>query len=608
MAYEKGADGVPAWNLAIRKKTWIRWRAASRHTVGLLPNRSYRLSSLVKTDWDRPVEVNVGMRQLDASGREVMAHYVGLPNKTRGWRRWDWEFHADPQATQGQFIMDIWEFPTTGKLAVSDVVLIELPARPLVPYAKGEGATFRGGPGNLPMRVEGVQTRGRTIEVRTTGVLYTFDTEGNTIAARQLLEQPRDVAVWRSSLPLAGLQVLRQTPTECVLANDRATFGVQCDGLVMIVPHAEATFTCQSKLAGDWNRLYYGNLLVIDAYGGLSATPDIPPGTGRQPRVDIGEWTAGRVFPGSIDFAGVNADSTFISKAAAGFEVSWHLTPGERLGISVFPPKPYPWKESFRSSWILTNRGDDIKEYPGQAATRDMIVLWDFLQRTWAMSWGREHVAYDDADLTKHTRAIQQAGIRALIYMSPWFYYSRDPDEFAGEVRRLRDRYGFSGVYYDGLPADDWVAAYEIMRLTREAYPSGTIILHNTYPPPLLNQDIELPAISSYADVDYTGELITGRGVDWPYARYMVSNYRKGNTVGVLVGGEDTWQGLTRLQQELVLLRYNARHQYRAYPEEYRRILEDLKQLWEERGSDPEFYEKYYLPRWHELTKGMLPD
>jgi hypothetical protein len=111
---------------------------------------------------------------------------------------------------------------------------------------------------------------------------------------------------------------------------------------------------------------------------------------------------------------------------------------------------------------------------------------------------------------------------------------------------------------------------------------------------------LELPAISTYADATYMGELVYGSGRDWPYARFM-AQYRKANCIGV--AKSDSWADTTWQERELTMLRYNGRGQYRLYPGEYFQVLRELQRLWQEKGGEPEFYERYYLPRWEELTQ-----
>jgi len=555
----------------------------------------------------------MGFKMVDGAGKQVIWNLNGIPNKTDGWERWEWELASDPRAVHGVFSILFIRFPVDGKFRMADLAVIELPPKKLTPYAKGEGATFRGGPGNLLMRVENVETDGEKIEVRTTGALYAFHPNKNTILAKQMLEREREVSLWKSSLGLNGLKILRKNEKECVIANDSVTFGVQCDSLMMVVPHDELILSC--KIAGKWNRFACGHMTIIDEYGGMAVNPDRPFACGRLARTHVGRHYAGivpgRIRPGQVDFSGLYDDQTFLSRAKPGWEVSWHLSPGERLAISIFPPRPFPWKDSFGFGFLLARRRDPLDGYPRRKRGDYRVeILWDFLQRSWAMSWGPRHVAHDDEELRAHVAAIKKAGSHPVVYASPQWYYSRDAEEFAAELKRLKDTYGIEGVYYDGIPSQEWVVAYEEMRMTREVFPDGPVILHATGQsysggPPLGEPSLKIPAIETYATATYTGELVYGYGYDWVYPRYVTSQYRKANCIGVMK--HDAWEGPTELQQELIMLRHNGRCQYRKYPAESYQVLLGLKALWEEKGDEPDFYERYYLPKFEELTRDLLP-
>ncbi len=621
MVFEDDGGDIACHRVAAKEtpnKRWWNWVVAARNTLPLVPNRTYRLSALIDCDWERPVEVNIGIQTLDGGGKIAMSQFNGLPNKTDGWRRWEWEINTDPQAAHGRFEFHIYNFPIQGKLRVADVAFVELPPTELEPFAKGEGASFRGGPGNLPMRIEAVEAGPKVIVVRTTGARYAFDLDASSLLAEQLVEAERPVAEWQSSLDLRGLEVLEHDETQCLLANDRVTIGVQCDSLIMVVPHDEMTLACKSGIGGKWNRLAFGHLLAMDDLGGFAVNPSIPLGTGRLARLDADQMPSW-LSAGSMDFSGRVNDVTFISAAEPGWTAKWHLSPGERIGLSVFPPRPYPWADSFSQTFSLTHTHVSPTAYEQFGGYVDALILWEFVGRKWAMSWGREHVVTDPDLLRRHLEAIHQAGMKGILYMSPWFYYSRDPEEFASEVRRLRDTYALDGVYYDGLPVMDWTVAYEEMRLSREALPDGLIVLHHTFPAPLMEPSLELPAIASYADVSWMAELVYGVDRNWVYPKF-VSQYRKANCVGAML--HDHWHWGSRVDKDLMMLRYNGRASAPSVPwdgspedgtfgewvKRYLPVVRDLHELWEQHGSEPEFYGKRYLPRWEELTRGQLPE
>jgi hypothetical protein len=208
--------------------------------------------------------------------------------------------------------------------------------------------------------------------------------------------------------------------------------------------------------------------------------------------------------------------------------------------------------------------------------------------------------------------------------MSPYYYYSRDAGEVADQCRMFRDRFGCQGAYFDAVPSLEWITAYEEMRLAREVYPDGTIVLHATgHPydggPPLGEPSLKIPAIETYSDVTYTGEHVYGYGKSWAYPKYVTSQYRLSNCVGVMK--DNGWEGLTYDQRNAMMLRYNGRARMLPPHHEgvsdlkdleqiesrYLSVLRKLEQLWEKKGSEPGFYEKYYLPAVLELTKDIVP-
>lgn len=610
LIYEQDQAGFGYYRLVILRddrRDWPMWGAVSEQTVPLQPNRNYRISLLVCCNFARPTEINVGLMTRDSAGKLVLCQVNGLPNCTNGWIRWEWELTADPQAAHATFEIDVYQLGTNDTFCVSDLAIIELPPQAPPVYHPGEGATFRGGPGNLPMRIEGVSQDEGLISVLTTGAEFHFDLVSNTMKTRQRIEHQRDIAEWKFSLSLEGLKVHSWNQIECVLANEELTFGVQCDSLLVVVPHKALVARCRSAIGGTWNRLACGHLLAMDTQGGFAVNPDIPSGTGRVARVDTGVWP-GRVHTGQLDFTGLSDTQTTLSQAEPGWQLRWLMSPGERLGISVFPPRPYPWKESFAGGFALARSHHPTDVYSQWAPDSQAVIMWDFFLRSWAMSWGPEWQVRNGELLRRHITAAKQAGIRPVPYMSGWFYYSRNALEFAAEVRRLKEEWGFEGVYYDGLPTESWVVAYEEMRLTREIYPDGTIILHHTYPTPLMEASIELPAITTYADMTFMGEEIYGQGEDWAYPKYMAAQYRKANTIGIMK--HNKWRGLSRIARDLIMLQHNGRadmlsfHErdfandpaMQAQADQYRALLAELQNLWEQHGDDPLFYEHYYLP------------
>lgn len=605
--------------------------ASSARSVTTARNRNYLVSALIDTSFSHAprgfrccTEINLGVfqdgppsTQPGGDAEADLGKWNGLPANSNGWVRWEWEFPASALATASYPWLRVFS-PGPAEFRIADLKLIELPREPLKPFAKGEGVTFRGGVGALPMAIESCKLEDGRAVVATTGGRYVVDADSDTIEVEQGLGDRRAVATLRSSLDLAGLRVLKSGPDLCVLANSRLTFGIQPDSLLLISPQRPMSVTLTSRIGGVWNRLIAGHLIALDDTGGFTVNPAIPLGSGRLARTSV--LTAG------LDFVGKLHDGTFTSRAKPGWQVSWQLDPGERLGLSVFPPRPFDWERSFDGSSVLTFWGLPTDVYQAQFGSdfKDFI-LWDWTRRGYGMSYGPRAIPTDEADLRKHIAAITKIGGRALNYFSMYFYYSRDPREFAAEAARWKATYGIDGIYTDGNPDHEWLTAYEMMRLTREVFPRGTIYLHTTGQsfnggPPLALPDIFMPFIDTYATITDRGEFLQGPNgkKGWPYPRYVASPFRKANALGTFKG--DRWAGVSQRDQYDIFLLYNGRARYAAGPydeaalSEFRQVyvrkLQALEQVWRRNGGRPDFYETYYLPKARELTGlpfGMEP-
>ena len=127
-------------------------------------------------------------------------------------------------------------------------------------------------------------------------------------------------------------------------------------------------------------------------------------------------------------------------------------------------------------------------------------------------------------------QTVQSAGKSAVAYMSAGWRNERNASEYIGHVTEWRDEYKIDGVYSDGLPEDDFLVAYEEVRMLRELFPSGPLIFHDTldgYPSTFR------PFLHSYATATLMAEGIENSdGLAWQWPRYAVSQFRKSNAFG----------------------------------------------------------------------------
>ena len=586
----------------------------SQQSVAIQPNRKYIMAAVIKTDFVRAEnEINLRLQYLDSNGDPLSRGRMGgLPSKTNagagGWERWEWTFVSrsnDENAVSVQLYCSAYggDSGSAIDLQIADWALIELPAEPLTPFAPGGGVTFDGNAGDLNMKVLSVVVDENDIAVTTTGARYVFSKLHDTIRMEQRLALNRHLATWTSSLSLSGLTVLERDDEKCILGNANVTFGVQMDSLLGIVPHDELEMIVENAFGGDFNRYneISGDVLSEDDFGGFTVNPYIPRGTGRLPQVEV-------VSPSNPDF--VTLDRVDVDAAGAaqpGWKMRWTLSEGERLFTSVFPVRPYDWEESFEFKWfsITADKGIGWYEPTAYFGFVNQWLLWDFNERIWGMSFGTQYVPCDTQVLASHVNAIHAQGKKAMSFFSAWFYHSRDTEEWLGEVERWRDNYGIDGAYSDGLPQDDWLVAYEQMRGLRERFPSGPIVIHDSFVQSNMASAEFRPFLYAYASSTFMAEgTKTAEAEGWLWPRYVTSQFRKANCMGDIKGNEWDNNLSQPVHKDLINLIYNGRSRPGSvgYKEDYLDTLSDLETLWDAHGGDPCFYDRYYLPEARTLT------
>ena len=592
----------------------------------LKPNRTYIVSALIRTNFkDRSAsEVSMFINEWMANKSGILYQRpMGVPAHTSqtadGWARFEVEY-----TTTGITDVKLYTFNLNlyGKFGgadnlfqIADVALVEMPEKPLIPYAKGDGVKFRGGPGKIPIKVESVKDSASLITVVTTAAEYVFDKENSTISAKQRIDMVRQVAAWTSSVSLNNLSIISQNDTVAVLANSDITFGIQCDGLLMMSPQADVEFTLQSLIGGKWNRLRDGYLMVQDDFGGMTVHPAIPDGSGRLPRytsldaLDFGGFKSiGIAAPYGKDQIWQQKSDDRLSLQEPGWKVKWSLSPGERLGFSVSPVRPFDWDASFNQHYSLFGNWNNSASAI-QSSPANIYTLWDVTERAYAASYGRVTAKQT---INENVSLLHGKGKSVLGYISSYFHLTRDPQEYIKNVKEWKDLYNIDGIYSDGL-ATEWLIAYEEMRMLRELFPDGILQIHDTGTwgnggSPNSASDFASPFITAYSDATISAEATSPTNQTdpaWTYARYMGTKFRQGNSpVGIMKGGY--WK-LSQINIAKISLVYGGRawidlldpDQYKS---QYLPMLNKLKDLWVQKGNDPYFYDRYYLPKAQSIT------
>ncbi|MEM1215803.1 MAG: chitobiase/beta-hexosaminidase C-terminal domain-containing protein, partial [Bacteroidota bacterium] len=606
LIYDPVYNGIPSYTFVFDENlNEADARLFSFNTFPIQPNRTYEVSALIRTDFPRATwEINWGFH--GANGEEEISpggRYSGMPAKTEGpdgWERFTWRFtpHWDASYEEVIVFLGFHEygpgFDDDVLFQIADLAIVELPEVELAAFPPGGGVTFPGGPGNLPMAVENITQEGNLLTATVTSADYVFDLSAGTLEVHQRIDYERLLARYEG-LPLSGLAVQSQEDDLAILVGDELTIGLQADGALVISPHNEMSITSTSVIGGDFNRLDGGDFFSLDDFGGFTTSIYTPKGTGR-----ISQLTP---ITADLPFVGLNAaDLETAGAAEADWQASLDVVPGERIFISAFPSRPYDWEKSFDYYWALSDWNAALDDYDNPDYVTAWI-LWNINQRGWAMSFGERYELRENVPAQAHMDAITNEGDAWAAYFSQWFYYSRDGEEWANEVKRWRDEYGMTAMYSDGLAEDDFLSAYIAMRVLREdVFPDGNIIIHDSYPQSGVPTANYKPFIHTYATTTYMGEFaIIEAQEEWEWARHVMGQFRRANCFGVTKG--DRWEGFNNVNKYLVALVWGGR----ARPDvanfdTYLDAVAQLKTLWETYGDDYYFFDRYYHPEAQILT------
>ena len=233
------------------------------------------------------------------------------------------------------------------------------------------------------------------------------------------------------------------------------------------------------------------------------------------------------------------------------WNLTYKLSAGEEVWLSVFPPRPYNWRRAFES---LDHEMGNLPSDDASRGKMDELIastakhckvfalhagIWrdtpeEFKAKT-GMYAGQPQPWMTDrhvpADLNEFFRVREEAhrnGMKLVVYLSP--YYSKAPD-IVGEMKRVLAEYQVDGLYFDGISLD-FRKSYRIIRQARQLLGDDRILYVHCSEDPLLDPRIYCPFIDTYADYILRGEAGRRRLPLETFLRWTISGYNISNAVG----------------------------------------------------------------------------
>jgi hypothetical protein len=388
-----------------------------------------------------------------------------------------------------------------------------------------------GGYGGMALDSTSEEKRG--IRVVTTGAVYFFDRTKNQIECSQRIPNLRKVAVI-SGLSLQTVKLDGPLAEQCKLSAGKDSFVVSRDSLLRIGFAGPATIVLRGLYQPSCQQNVDNDFFLPDEQGGVAAC-----------------LVLGKA----------------VMERSAGWAPGWRLRyavsePGE-LWVSVFPPRPFPWRQSYET---MLHSFSCNRPFPSDSDLADWRRYGSILTLhswVWKGKFGSQYGVEDDesykarefepksqGELRRVIETAHRLNMKVIVYMSPYYAADPTPQGIEDFVRRVRERiqqYGFDGVYFDGA-AREVRPAYEFVVRTRQALGNDAVLhLHLTGVPSLV-----CPFIDCHADYILRGEHL---GLSEEYARWFVSGYQLSNSIGTFCYDR------LRVNKDLIdrLLRVHAR-------------------------------------------------
>jgi hypothetical protein len=283
------------------------------------------------------------------------------------------------------------------------------------------------------------------------------------------------------------------------------------DSLLDIYCCGELNLSFSGNFLTEYSAQKNGNILLIDKIGGIGVYP----------------------YNGLKEVELTN----FSDKE---WKVNYKLNAWCRFLVSIFPPRKFNLTQSFEDR--IAHHSSQHEPYPtdgmlGEARKYANILvlhssIWQVktatgIEPSWNFPGSFDFIPLNEKRLMIVIKKAHSLGMKVIPYMSPLYSAAKGRD-FVGKVKNALQKYGFDGVYFDGISMDI-LYSYQMIRDVRALLKDKILYVHCSTDP-LLSRDIYCPFIDTYADYILRGEH--AGSFDDKYLRYVISGYNISNSIG----------------------------------------------------------------------------
>lgn len=496
--------------------------------------------------------LRVGGGYIDAEGRGLKrgdwalgTYPINLqPGEGRGgWHEYEGRFITARTDAAGLALRIILK-NGVDTIYVDDVEVWRVDRPDAPPLTLPEDVLWPGHPSRMGMRVEHAAATDAMIVVITTGAKLQFTRDGSQLICRQRIPEERELVRFEFDPPLGGaggLRIDHRDEDVCVLRGADCAVSINPDGLIALGTNRSIEITATSAIVPRHYVTASDNLLAIDEQGGFGIYPE--------QRLEY-----------------ESEPSIFTQLPENTSQPSWQATlkarPPKLVALGVFPPRPFPWRQSFETRIAHSNRYPPDEQIRWMARYCNVLVLHQNIYRGGSSSG--PYIIDDDDEYLRVIATAHDAGMQVLPYFNPGAYTDRNLHNQIALLRRHKERYGTDGFYFDGLGrGDEWPWSYEFIRTIRDMVGDAVIYTHCTLNPPINTTTLYCPFIDTYSDFLLRGEGQRINGIHDPYLRYVVGTYNISNAIATLKG--DKMEGASEREQLQAMLDLNGRARW-PYP------------------------------------------
>ena len=426
----------------------------------------------------------------------------------RDWYRYRLSFITHPDTRNVKVGLELARI--TGTFWIDD---LSFSADPL--EINSTAVTISGKTTPMGMRVEQINRTNDQIDIVTTGARFTVRLGERHIKLYQRIGVSRRLGTISPSLDLTNLAVHSQIDDRVILKNDRFTLAVNGDSTMVIA-------------SPDAQRIT------------LLSLPDFTPAYIQQPSANDGHLYAGDAKGGFALFRlpEIGDTNTFQAtdflRQESNYSATYNFAPSQVFVVSVFPPRAFnePLYKGKQPIFIKNLPTDEQIADWSQWANVVIIFGSGNLYSPKAYEGGPYRVA-NPVGLRQVVARSHALGTKVILYVTPFFYYTRDPADFVAEMKRLITKSGVDGFYLDGLNAYEIKTSWQIMRQLREF--TSLVYVHGTFGPPLSShKDLPVPFLDTYADYILKGEHRQINSLDDPHLQYVIAQRYVSGSIGML--------------------------------------------------------------------------